>query len=61
MAFVNMNQTKEESVITPVREKPTFRMSNNLTSCMTLCGRERPCGNSHCSNYRGYKKTSANQ
>lgn len=26
-----------------------------LISCEQLCGRVSPCGNSHCSNYRGHK------
>ena len=25
-------------------------------SCEQLCGRVSPCGNRHCSNYRGFKK-----
>lgn len=55
MAFVNMNREKEIDTTKENHEK-TFRMNPSITSCRVLCGRDNPCGNSHCSNYRGFKK-----
>lgn len=57
MAFVNMNREKDQTMenVSEPREK-TFKMSPSLTSCRALCGRDNPCGNSHCSNYRGFKR-----
>ena len=35
--------------------KPYIKESYSHHSCFELCGRQSPCGNKACSNYRGKK------